>query len=133
MMAATCSLQIAHVADPAAPFLKSKADRVLVVSSQGSYAYADVVARHQSLDLALLWVARRGRGPAFRQPITPYPKIAVGSSVFVIGHHQRLYFTLSSGLVSRISGDAIVQLSAPSARATVEGQRMTVLEIYWVS
>lgn len=102
-----------HVADPAVPFLKGKADRVLVVSSQGSYAFADVVGRHQSLDLALLWIGRRSRGPGFRQPITRYATIVVGSSVFVIGHPQRLFFTLSSGLVSRVSGDAIVQVSAP--------------------
>jgi hypothetical protein len=102
-----------HVSDMSFPFGKGNADRVLVVSSQGSYAYADVIARHQRLDLAMLWVKRRSGRSRFRQPITPYPQIAVGSTVFVIGHPQRLYFTLSSGLVSRAGGDDIVQLSAP--------------------
>jgi S1-C subfamily serine protease len=94
-------------------FGKNNADRVHVVSSQGSYAYGDVIARHQTLDLALLWVARRSGRSTFRQPIARYGEIAVGSPVFVIGHPQRLYFTLSSGLVSRVGGDGIVQLSAP--------------------
>jgi S1-C subfamily serine protease len=94
-------------------FGKDKADRVLVVSSQGSYAYASVVGRHERLDLALLWVARQSGRGSFRQPITSYAAIPVGSTVFVIGHPQRLYFSLSSGLVSRVGGDNSVQLSAP--------------------
>jgi len=102
-----------HVTDPPFLFRKGANDRVLAISSEGSYAYADVVARHQKLDLALLWVSRRNGHTNFRQPITPYSKVAVGSPVFVIGHPQGLFFTLSSGLVSRVGGDDIVQLSAP--------------------
>jgi S1-C subfamily serine protease len=93
--------------------LKRKAERVLVISSQGSYAYADVVARHQSLDLVLLWVERHGRGPNFRQPVVARRQVAVGSVVYVIGHPQGLFFTLSTGLISRVTGDSVVQLSAP--------------------
>ncbi|MBI1787940.1 MAG: trypsin-like peptidase domain-containing protein [Acidobacteria bacterium] len=102
-----------HVAEPPIPFFKNHAERVLVVSSQGSYAYADVIARHQNLDLALLWIQRRSGRTSFRQPITHYPEMVVGSSVYVVGHPERLFFTLSSGLVSRVGGDSTVQLSAP--------------------
>ncbi|SRR5579871_1290049 len=102
-----------HVAEvPGFGFIGNK-DRLLVISSQGSTAFAEIVARHQNMDLALLWVPRHGGSARFRQPITRYSKIAVGSPVFVIGHPQRLFFTLSSGLVSRLGGDNTVQLSAP--------------------
>jgi S1-C subfamily serine protease len=102
-----------HVTDPTARILGNDATRVLAVSSQGSYAYATIVGRHQHLDLALLWVARRTGHASFHQPIIRYRDTAVGSPVFVIGHPQGLFFTLSSGLVSRVAGDGMVQLSAP--------------------
>lgn len=102
-----------HVADPSARVLNKDAERVLAISSQGSYAYATVVARHHNLDLALLWIARRNGHASFHQPISRYRDTAVGSPVFVIGHPQGLFFTLSSGLVSRMGGDGMVQLSAP--------------------
>jgi S1-C subfamily serine protease len=102
-----------HVADPPNLFLRNNADRVLVVSSQGSYAFADVIARHQDLDLALLWVVRQSGNASFRQPITRYSDLSVGGPVYVIGHPQRLFFTLSSGIISRLGGDGLVQLSAP--------------------
>jgi serine protease Do len=102
-----------HVAEPPIPFLTNRSERVLVVSNQGSYAYADVIARHRDLDLALLWIARRTGRARFRQPITRYADLVVGSSAYVIGHPQRLFFTLSSGLVSRVGGDGTIQLSAP--------------------
>src|ERR1700733_6855178 len=91
-----------HVADAQLLFRSGNVNRVLVASSQGSYAYADVVGRHQSLDLALLWVRRRVGHSTFRQPVLRYSAIVVGSPVFVIGHPQRLFFTLSSGMVSRL-------------------------------
>lgn len=102
-----------HVAEPPIPFLKSHSERVLVVSSAGSYAYADIVGLHRDLDLALLWIGRRGGRARFSQPITRYADLVVGSPVYVIGHPQRLFFTLSSGLISRVAGDGTVQLSAP--------------------
>jgi len=93
--------------------LRRNSDRVLVVSSEGSYADAQVVGRHRSLDLALLWVARHGGHAAFRQPVSAFRNIPVGDPVFVVGHPQRLFFTLSNGLVSRLDGRDLLQLSAP--------------------
>ncbi|MBL0158632.1 MAG: trypsin-like peptidase domain-containing protein [Bryobacterales bacterium] len=77
-----------HVAEPPTPLMKNQAERVLVVSSAGSYAYADVIARHHDLDLALLWIARRTGSARFRQPVIRYPDLVVGSGVYVIGHPQ---------------------------------------------
>lgn len=102
-----------HVTDPPLPLVNRDVDRVLVVSAQGSYARADVVARHKSADLALLWVRRRSGQARFRQPVLRGSGIPVGSPVYVIGHPQGLFFTLSSGLVSRLAGDGMLQLSAP--------------------
>ena len=102
-----------HVVEPSWLGVKLRADRVLVFSSAGSPAYADVVARHKDLDLVLLAVPRQTAGAGFRQPVVRYAGIAVGSPVFVIGHPQRLFFTLSSGLVSRTGGGESFQISAP--------------------
>ena len=102
-----------HVIDPSGVFHFSARDgEAMVISSAWKYARARVIARHQDLDLALLWVLRRGGRDQFRQPITPYGSIPVGDPVFVVGHPQRLFFTLSNGLISRVDGDAL-QLSAP--------------------
>src|SRR5579871_1350600 len=93
--------------------LRRSSDRVMVVSSQRNFADAQVVGRHQSLDLALLWVARKSGHASFRQPIAAYSEIPVGQQVYVVGHPQRLFFTLSNGLISRLDGVNILQLSAP--------------------
>ena len=34
-------------------------------------------------------------------------------NIFVIGHPQRLFFTLSNGLISRVDGAGMLQLTAP--------------------
>ncbi|MEO8662023.1 MAG: serine protease [Bryobacteraceae bacterium] len=102
-----------HVVDPGGPFhLGVKENRALVVSAGGQYAEGRIVGRHQNLDLALLWVPRTAGGAAFRQPITAYSAIPVGDPVFVVGHPQRLFFTLSNGLISRLD-EGVLQLSAP--------------------
>jgi S1-C subfamily serine protease len=103
-----------HVVEDRGLFaLRRNADRVMVVSSQGNYADAQVVGRHRALDLALLWVVRKSGHAAFRQPISAYRNVPVGEPVFVVGHPQRLFFTLSNGLVSRLDGSDLLQLSAP--------------------
>ena len=102
-----------HVIDPSGAFhFSAKDGEVMVISNAWEYARARVIARHQVLDLALLWVLRRGGSDRFRQPIAPDRSIPVGDPVFVVGHPQRLFFTLSNGLISRVDGDAL-QLSAP--------------------
>jgi S1-C subfamily serine protease len=102
-----------HVVDDRGFFARKNAGRVAVVSSQRKYADAQVVGRHQELDLALLWVARRSGHAAFRQPVSAYRDVPVGEPVFVVGHPQRLFFTLSNGLISRLDGADMLQLSAP--------------------
>jgi len=92
--------------------LGAKTDQAMVVSAHRQYARSRVIGRHRSLDLALLWVSRAGGSSRFRQSIAAYSSIPVGDPVFVIGHPQRLYFTLSNGLVSRVE-DGALQLSAP--------------------
>jgi hypothetical protein len=102
-----------HVIDPEGAFhFSAVKDEAMVISSDWKYARARVVARHRDLDLALLWVTRRGGSGRFRQPVTPYSSIPLGDPVFVVGHPQGLFFTLSNGLISRVDGGAL-QLSAP--------------------
>ncbi|HTS29414.1 MAG TPA: S1C family serine protease [Bryobacteraceae bacterium] len=103
-----------HVVDERGLFhLRPSADRVRVVTSDGNYADGQVVGRHSRLDLAILWVARKSGHGSFRQPVSSYSDVPVGQQVFVIGHPQRLFFTLSNGLVSRLDGTDLLQLSAP--------------------
>ena len=87
-------------------------DRVVVVSDKWDFAHASVIGRHQQYDLALLWVDHRG-GKRFRQPITAYDTIPAGDPIFAVGHPQRLFFTVSNGLISRVDGAGTLQLSAP--------------------
>jgi S1-C subfamily serine protease len=88
-------------------------DHVTVVPSDGAAARAEIVGRHRSLDLALLWVPRRHGHASFHQPIARFDAVPVGQPVFVFGHPERLYFTMSSGLISRRDPTGLLQLSAP--------------------
>jgi S1-C subfamily serine protease len=86
--------------------------RVLLSSSVGGWATAQVVGRHKDLDVALLWVPRRsGRGD-FYQPIVSSADTHAGEQIYVIGHPEGLNFSIASGLVSRVMPQAL-QLSAP--------------------
>lgn len=84
--------------------------RALVAMASGAWAGADVVARHRSLDLALLWVPRESGHSQFIQPIT---SVADGQDIFVIGHPEGLKFTISNGIVSRVDQTSLFQISAP--------------------
>src|SRR4051812_15990365 len=86
--------------------------RALIAMASGVWGTADVVARHRTLDLRLLWVPRESGRGKFVQPLaTSWPTIE-GENVFVIGHPEGLRFTLSTGIVSRLQG-SVVQISAP--------------------
>jgi serine protease Do len=88
-----------------------KNSRALVAMASGVWAGADVIARHKSLDLALLWIPRQAGHAEFVQPITAAIE---GEPVFVIGHPKGLKFTLSSGMVSRREPEVgLLQISAP--------------------
>ena len=103
-----------HVADAEGWLpLQKKRDHVTVVPSDGAAARADIVGRHRRLDLALLWIPRRHGHGSFHQPIVRFDAVPVGQPIFVFGHPERLYFTMSSGLVSRRDPSGLLQLSAP--------------------
>jgi S1-C subfamily serine protease len=80
--------------------------------ASGTWSGADILARHQGLDLSLLWVARESGAGQFVQPVKRGNSISEGESIFVIGHPQGLRFTLSTGIISR-SDKEILQISAP--------------------
>jgi S1-C subfamily serine protease len=86
--------------------------RVLVATNSGVWAGADVIARHKSLDLSLIWLQRDSGSGEFVQPVEARKEINEGENVFVIGHPQGLRFTLSTGIISRTDAD-ILQMSAP--------------------
>lgn len=91
----------------------SRADSILVFSKAGDYGQARVVARHKELDLALVWMKRGAGDSTFVQPVAPFAAAETGKSVFVIGHPQRYFFSLSTGIVMRTHEERMVQISAP--------------------
>src|SRR6267378_2619156 len=86
--------------------------RALVAMASGTWAGADVIARHKNLDLCLIWLPRETGSAEFVQPVEPKKEISEGENIFVIGHPQGLRFTLSTGIISRADNDAI-QITAP--------------------
>ena len=84
--------------------------RALVAMSSGAWAGADVIGRHKTLDLLLLWVPRESGHSEFTQPIA---SINDGQNIFVIGHPEGLKFTISNGMVSRVDQTSLFQISAP--------------------
>jgi len=89
-----------------------KGSRGLITMASGGWGGADVVARHRSLDLMLLWVPRESGSGTFVQPLAKFAAPMEGENVFVIGHPEGLRFTLSTGIISRMQGSTI-QISAP--------------------
>jgi len=87
--------------------------RVTVRSSEGDVAAGNVVARHNDLDLALLWVKRGTNGTEFRQAIQKSEEVPVGEQVFAFGHPAGLLFSFTSGLVSGKREGRQIQISAP--------------------
>lgn len=90
-----------------------KADTILVFSKAGDYGQAGVVARHKDLDLALVWMKRGAGESTFVQPVAPFSQVEAGENVFVIGHPERYFFSLSTGIVMRTHEDKMLQISAP--------------------
>jgi len=87
----------------------AKKPRALVSLASGVWSGADVIARHQSLDLALIWLPRHSGQGEFVQPVAEAKE---GEGVFVIGHPEGLKFTLSTGIISRLQ-ENVLQMSAP--------------------
>jgi S1-C subfamily serine protease len=87
----------------------TKKPRALVSLASGVWSGADVIGRHATLDLALVWLPRHsGRGD-FVQPVMEAKE---GENIFVIGHPEGLKFTLSTGIISRLENNTL-QISAP--------------------
>jgi len=86
-----------------------KKPRALVSLASGVWSGADVIARHQSLDLALIWLPRHSGQGEFVQPVAEAKE---GEGIFVIGHPEGLKFTLSTGIISRLQ-ENVLQMSAP--------------------
>jgi S1-C subfamily serine protease len=101
-----------HVVDGPAFSVARTSTGGLIAMASGTWATGEVVARHKSLDLLLLWIPRESGHGVFAQPIAQPPAIAEGENVFVIGHPEGLRFTLSTGIISRMDGN-IIQISAP--------------------
>ncbi len=59
-----------------------------------------------------MWLPRREGHSTFVLPIRDRASVREGENIFVIGHPQGLRFTLSTGIVSRKTDDAL-QISAP--------------------
>jgi S1-C subfamily serine protease len=101
-----------HVLDGPAWNVSKTGSRALIAMASGTWGTADVVARHRSLDLLLLWVPREKGNATFVQPVVKTTPPSVGENVFVIGHPEGLRFTLSTGIISRMH-DSTIQMSAP--------------------
>jgi len=101
-----------HVVDGPAWNSTKPGSRALIAMASGTWGTADVIARHKSLDLLLLWVTREKGASSFVQPVAKTPPPSEGENVFVIGHPEGLRFTLSTGIISRLHGSTI-QMSAP--------------------
>jgi len=102
-----------HVADGEEWHKRSGQQKVMVSVGMDGWASAQVVGRHKRFDLALLWLERHGGGADFNQPVATYASVQVGERIFVIGHPEGLNFSVSNGLVSRLPGNDVLQVSAP--------------------
>jgi S1-C subfamily serine protease len=87
----------------------AKKPRALISLASGVWSGADVIARHATLDLALVWLPRHSGHADFAQPVAEAKE---GENIFVIGHPEGLKFTLSTGIISRLENSTL-QISAP--------------------
>ncbi|HWG49349.1 MAG TPA: serine protease [Candidatus Acidoferrales bacterium] len=102
-----------HVADGEDWRAHHGAQKVMVSDGMNGWAAAEVIARHRQLDIALLWLQRREGSADFRQPVASYRSVETGEQIFVIGHPEGLNFSVSNGIVSRMPGNDVLQISAP--------------------
>jgi S1-C subfamily serine protease len=87
--------------------------KVMVSDGMNGWAAAQVVGRHKRLDIALLWLERHDGQADFRQPVANYGSVQPGEKIYVIGHPEGLNFSISNGIVSRVPGNDVLQISAP--------------------
>lgn len=101
-----------HVADGLGWSKEKQNVRVLLSSGVGTWGAATVIARHHDADVALLWVPRRSGHGNFDQPLAAEGSAKPGEGVYVIGHPEGLYYTVTNGIISRLDSE-ILQISAP--------------------
>jgi S1-C subfamily serine protease len=101
-----------HVADGMGWGKDKQNVRVLLSSGVGTWGSATVIARHHDADVALLWVPRRSGHGDFNQPLATDGSAKPGETVYVIGHPEGLYYTVTNGIISRLDNE-ILQISAP--------------------
>jgi len=103
-----------HVVEAGLWFLPQKnASSVLVFRKEGGPSRGKILAIHKKLDLALVWTPRKEGDSRFLQPIAPFSEVESGQNVFLIGHPERLFFSLSTGIVMRKHDQDLLQVSAP--------------------
>lgn len=103
-----------HVVDGQGLGAKLTGAREMLLSGMdGGWSGAMVVARHAIRDVALVWVPRREGKSSFCQPIAGAGEANPGDTIYVIGHPEGLYFSLSTGIISRQAPDHTLQISAP--------------------
>ena len=102
-----------HVADGEGWRNGSGPQKVMVSVGMDGWASAQVVGRHKRFDVALLWLDRHSGDAEFNQPVATYSSVQVGEKIFVIGHPEGLNFSVSDGIVSRMPGNDVLQVSAP--------------------
>jgi S1-C subfamily serine protease len=83
--------------------------KALLSLASGIWSESEVIARHNNLDLVLIWLPRHSGSADFVQPIATAKE---GENIFVIGHPEGLRYTLSTGIVSRMENSTL-QISAP--------------------
>ena len=86
--------------------------QAFVLSQDQGSALATIIARHATLDLALLAVPCHYVQAGFRQAINPFGAIEIGERIYVIGHPEGLLFSITDGLISQKPDNDLIQLSA---------------------
>ena len=103
--------------------------RVKIINSSQSYKVSEVVIEDEENDLALLRVAAN----AAPLPLGDSRQASVGDDIFVIGNPKGLEGTLSTGIISAVRGQHLIQISAPistgSSGAPVLNKRGKVIGI----
>jgi S1-C subfamily serine protease len=103
-----------HVADAEEGWLSVRdANEVLLFSHEWDSAKARVIARHSDLDMALLWLDGAPKTANFHQQIAAFDQFAVGDRIYVLGHPERLFFSMSDGMISRVADSNTIQITAP--------------------
>jgi S1-C subfamily serine protease len=86
---------------------------IALAAEEGDFTSAKVAGRHRNLDLILLRVDRHSGNSNFVQPIVEYADISPGERIFVFGHPEGFFFSVSDGIVSRKDGASLIQITAP--------------------